>query len=113
MKNEKIISDADLGEISLKFSALGEIMRLRILRLLMGGEAAVGDIAARLGATQTNMSRHLKKLSDARIVSARKEGLFTYYSICDRRLKKLCSIVCERDDLNAQTKEKHVHGRHK
>jgi len=97
MKKEKKISDDDLKKIAVKFSALGEIMRLKILRVLMGGERTVGGISEDVGATQTNVSRHLRRLTEAGVVSARKEGLFAYYSICDRKLKTLCEIVCSDD----------------
>lgn len=94
MKNKKVISDKELNEIAIKFTALGELMRLKILRLLMSGEMSVGDISKSLFATQTNISRHLRKLSDAKLVSCRKEGTFMFYSINDKNLIKICKLMC-------------------
>lgn len=94
MEKQKYVSDENLRKLAKKFSALGEIMRLKILRTLMDGEAKVGQIAASIEATQTNVSRHLKLLSEAEVVSFRKDGTSIYYSICDKNIKKVCQLLC-------------------
>ncbi|NIP96093.1 MAG: winged helix-turn-helix transcriptional regulator, partial [Akkermansiaceae bacterium] len=52
-----MVTDEQLAEIAEKFKALSEPSRLAVLRRLMEGEAAVGEIAAAVGQTQPNVSR--------------------------------------------------------
>ena len=51
------------------FSALGEPNRLRIVELLRTSPCAVGDISRTLGVRQPQVSKHLKVLAEAGIVS--------------------------------------------
>jgi len=50
------------------FAALGEPNRLRIVELLREGPSPVGAIADALALRQPQVSKHLKVLSEARIV---------------------------------------------
>lgn len=50
------------------FAALGEPSRLRIIELLRLRPFAVGEIAARLGIRQPQVSKHLRVLHDAGLV---------------------------------------------
>lgn len=63
------------------FKALGDPLRLRILNLLRQGELCVCDIEATLGATQSNVSRHLAKLRSEGMVSTRKSAQWIYYQV--------------------------------
>ena len=53
----------------LVLKALGEMNRLRIMRLLMSRELDVNTIAERLGLTEYNVSKHLRILSESRVKS--------------------------------------------
>ena len=88
------VTDAQLEEIAEKFKALSEPSRLAVLRRLMEGEAAVGEIASEIGQTQPNVSRHLGGLKRAGFVSGRREGQSIYYSISDPVVVKLCELMC-------------------
>ena len=65
----------------LLFRALSEPMRLRILHLLQGGELCVGDLVKALDVPQPTASRHLAYLRRARLVSAVKRGLWSFYAL--------------------------------
>lgn len=52
------------------FTALGEPSRLRIVELLRRGPHSVGEIVAALGIRQPQVSKHLRVLGDAGIVTA-------------------------------------------
>jgi len=65
------------------FKALSDETRLRILKLLEGGERCVCDIVAALGTSQPRASFHLAALKDAGLIRDRKEGRWTHYSIND------------------------------
>jgi ArsR family transcriptional regulator, arsenate/arsenite/antimonite-responsive transcriptional repressor len=62
------------------FKALSDETRLRIYLLLGKGELCVCQIQVALAVTQTKISRHLTVLRHAGLVTARREGLWIYYS---------------------------------
>jgi DNA-binding transcriptional ArsR family regulator len=47
--------------------------------LLADGERTVSDIVDRVEMSQPSVSKHLKVLSDARLVQARREGPWIFY----------------------------------
>lgn len=61
--------------------ALGDATRLRVLGLLARGEVSCQALTRKLGLAQATVSHHLKVLSDAGLVSARKEGSFHWYRL--------------------------------
>jgi len=61
------------------FKALSDETRLRIYLLLGDGELCVCQIQVALALSQTKISRHLTVLRNARLVTARREGLWMYY----------------------------------
>ena len=67
-------------ELLTVLKALSDETRLRILSLLMNLELNVNEIVDILGMGQSRISRHLKILSDAGILSCRKDGLWAFYT---------------------------------
>ena len=63
------------------FHALSDETRLAVLDLLQNGEQCVCELQADLSAAQSRLSFHLKVLRDAGLVTDRKEGRWSYYSI--------------------------------
>jgi ArsR family transcriptional regulator len=64
------------------FSALSDPSRLRILNLLLAsGELCVCDIERTLAFTQTKVSRHMRYLRRAGLVSSKKSGRWVIYSL--------------------------------
>jgi SAM-dependent methyltransferase len=61
------------------FQVLGDAARLRILRLLEREELGVGEIARVVQMPQSTVSRHLKLLHDAGLLSKRAEGTASLY----------------------------------
>lgn len=85
----------DLAElIARRFRAIAEPMRVRLLDQLRDGEASVNELAAQLGASQQNVSKHLTVLADVGIVGRRKDGNHVYYRIVDEGVLSLCEQVC-------------------
>lgn len=65
------------------FKVLADEARLQILWLLFSQpELCVCDIMAVVGITQSKVSRHLATLRHAGLVTDRKDGLWSYYSLC-------------------------------
>ena len=67
--------------IDLAFRAFSDRTRLRILHVLQQGELCVGDMVEILQAPQPRVSRHLAYLRKANLVTVRKSGLWSHYSL--------------------------------
>lgn len=63
--------------------ALSDPNRVKLLKLLQKREMCVCEIQAALAVAQPTVSKHLKVLEDAGLVSRRKEGLWVNYSLTD------------------------------
>lgn len=63
--------------------AAGETTRLRILALLRDAELTVKDLTTILGQSQPRISRHLKLLADAGLVSRSTEGAWAFYRLAE------------------------------
>ncbi len=62
--------------------ALGDPTRFRLLKAIAArGEVSCLELTALLRLAQATVSHHLKVLSDAGLVSVRKEGAFHYYRL--------------------------------
>lgn len=68
--------------------ALSDETRFRILNLLKNSELCVCEITYALDATQSNISKHLAKLSDANIVLSSKKAQWISYKINPAILKE-------------------------
>jgi DNA-binding transcriptional ArsR family regulator len=90
---------------ALRFRALGDETRLRILEELIPGEQCVADLMERTGLGQSLVSHHLRTLRDAGLVTDRRDGRWSYYSIVDpvliatRRAVQLFEMMPEPDEL--------------
>jgi ArsR family transcriptional regulator len=62
-------------------AALSDITRLRMMNILLIRECCVCEVMQALEISQTRASRNLSILYDAGLLSQRKEGLWTVYSI--------------------------------
>lgn len=74
------------------FKALGDGNRLRIALILERGPLSVGEITSVLGLSQSNVSHHLKKLSEAGVVYRRGERGWVFYGI-DRGDPAVADII--------------------
>ena len=63
------------------FHALSDPIRIEVLGLLSSGEHCVCDLMEDLGLAQSRLSWHLKTLKDAGLVSDRREGRWSYYTL--------------------------------
>jgi len=58
-----------------------ETTRLRILRVLSGGELTVSELTQVLAQSQPRISRHLKLLVDAGLIERRREGSWAFFRL--------------------------------
>ena len=75
------------------FHALSDETRLAVVEMLRGGERCVCDLQDALDAAQSRLSFHLKVLKDAGIVTDRKEGRWSYYSLNTDRLAEAGAVL--------------------
>jgi DNA-binding transcriptional ArsR family regulator len=61
--------------------ALGELNRLRIMRLLLNKRLGVSAIARRLRLSEYNVSKHLRILKEAGLLEMEKSGKQRFYGL--------------------------------
>lgn len=86
------------------FSLLSEPMRLQIMHAICEKEKSVSQIVEELGATQTNISRHLNLMHRHGVLARRKEGNQIFYRVSDASMIEICRSVCNR--IAGQMEEK-------
>jgi DNA-binding transcriptional ArsR family regulator len=91
---EQHFPDSLIDLIAARFRLLGEPLRLKLLAALATGERNVSELVELTGAGQANISKHLAILAQGGLVSRRKEGTSTYYSVADQTIITLCNVVC-------------------
>ena len=77
------------------FSALSDPTRLRIISVLLESEMNVGDIADRLGMSESAVSHQLRGLRQLRLLRSRKEGRQVYYALDDEHVARLYRLGLE------------------
>jgi DNA-binding transcriptional ArsR family regulator len=74
------------------FGALADATRAKIVHALMQRELCTCDIAAVVGITESGTSQHLRVLRNLRLVKARRQGKFVYYSLDDAHVTLLVQV---------------------
>ena len=77
-----------IDQMSELFKAIGEPTRLRILVLLGRGDLTVSDLTLVLGQSQPRVSRHLKLLADANVVTRYQEGSWAWFRLADQGVER-------------------------
>ena len=73
--------------------ALGDESRLRIVHLLLQGPLCVCELEYVLAMSQTNVSRHLAKLKQAKIVQNVKQGQWVNYQMDETFLANESALI--------------------
>ncbi len=92
--------------------ALSDPNRVRILKLLEGGELCVCEIHKALGLAQSTVSKHMKILEDAGLVDKKRQGTWMIYSLASgdesayakTMLKELRGWLDDDEELNKMRK---------
>ncbi|MBQ8824565.1 MAG: winged helix-turn-helix transcriptional regulator [Ruminococcus sp.] len=77
------------------FKALGDSTRLQIVQMLSGGEMCACKILEQFEITQPTLSHHMKILCESEIVTVRKEGKWSYYSLSCEVFSEFQQFVSE------------------
>ena len=96
MKQALPVPPEVVQQIAEYFSLLSEPMRLRLLHLLQDDEKCVQELVEATHTSQANVSKHLKVMWQAGILSRRSEGTCAYYRVEDQMIFELCNRVCDR-----------------
>jgi ArsR family transcriptional regulator len=88
---------------ALRFRALGDETRLRLLELLTTSERSVAELMELTELGQSLVSHHLRTLRQAGLVVDRREGRWVYYSIADQALNRIRLTLYELAPLQTAT----------
>lgn len=99
-----------LAQVADYFKVLSELSRLQVLCSLKSGSKNVTEIMEETGLGQANVSKHLKILAQAGIVSRTPQGVSVYYEIAEPLIFDLCELVGDRlssrlDEQSQQLKQ--------
>ncbi len=86
----------DIARYANVLAAMSAAARLRIMRLLLWAHPdglVVGDIQKDLGLTPSNLSCHLKKLKNQKLVMVRRDGPRLWYSATVGVLEELLHFL--------------------
>jgi DNA-binding transcriptional ArsR family regulator len=89
------LTDTAAELIARRFRLLAEPARVKLLDRLRTGEASVHELAAALGTSPQNVSKHLGVLAREGVVARRKDGNFARYRVVDEGIWELCHLVCD------------------
>lgn len=87
---------------ALRFRALGDETRLRILEQLVAGECSVTDLTERVDIGQSLMSHHLRILREAGLVTVRRDGRWIHYATAEAALGACRLALYEREPMRAR-----------
>ena len=86
--------EAEAAQAAGLLRALSNERRLLILCYLTeANELSVGELAGKVGLSQSALSQHLAKLREGGLVSTRKEAQTVYYRVCDPRAVQLLALL--------------------
>ena len=77
------------------FRGFSDMSRLSILEVLRNGPLPVGSIVEKTGLSQSNVSNHLRCLSDCDLVVSTPQGRYTLYQLSDQRVAALLGLADE------------------
>lgn len=90
--------------------ALADSNRMKIIDILSCGEKCACDILEHFEFSQPTLSHHMKVLMDCGIVTSRREGLWTHYSLnnvnCNKLIFFIMNLVTDTDDCVCKDKSK-------
>jgi len=90
-RNVDLAQAADEASEFLK--SLASPIRLRILCMIIGREASVGELADSLGVRNSVASQHLALLRKDGLVSSRRDGQTIWYTLSDTRVRRVIEVL--------------------
>lgn len=84
-----VLDEALAQQVAALFSTLGDPSRVRIISVLLQGEANVSALAQAVGLSLSSVSHHLRALRQMRLVHFRKAGREVFYHLDDDHVARL------------------------
>ncbi len=97
-----------LTQVADYFKVLSELSRLQVLCSLKTGSKNVTEIMEATGLGQANVSKHLKILAQAGVVSRTPQGVSVYYEIVEPFIFELCELVGDRLSIRLATQSQQL-----
>ena len=83
MEAEALWADNPMDDLLAALRAVAEPTRLRIVALSARGELTVSELVRILGQSQPRISRHLKLLTEAGLLTRHREGSWVFYRLAE------------------------------
>ena len=97
------LDQRSLEKIASFFKLFAEPTRLAILQFLRRGPHSVNEIVEALPTSQANVSKQLRILYDAHLLSREQQGNQVIYSVSESLVYELCELVCDKLNRQAQS----------
>jgi DNA-binding transcriptional ArsR family regulator len=81
------------GELIGVLKALADQTRLRALKLIAERSRSTQELAPLVGISEAGLSKHLRQLADAGLVSSRRDGYYVLYSLVPERIEPLTDAL--------------------
>ena len=88
------------------FKAIADPARREILRLLRQGEMTAGDLAANFDMSKPTMSHHFAVLSEADLITRRRDGQTIWYGLNTTVLQDVLAWMMDLTDNDTKGKQK-------
>jgi ubiquinone/menaquinone biosynthesis C-methylase UbiE/DNA-binding transcriptional ArsR family regulator len=99
----------NVDHMSELFKAIGEPTRLRILVLLGLGDLTVSDLTLVLNQSQPRVSRHLKLLTEAGVVTRYQEGSWAWFRLADHGVERsITNIALSHIDMGVHAMQRDI-----
>ena len=90
-----VLSDGEAAATAQLFKALGDPARVKIVNLLATSDepTCACELIPALGLSQPTVSHHLKKLTEAGLLTREQRGVWAYYSIDPDAVARLSAVA--------------------
>ncbi len=101
-KTTSVLSPAELERLAELFRSFAEPTRLALLQELKSGPQSVNELVAALTTTQANVSKQLKHLHQAGLISRTRMGNSVIYAITEPFVLEICALACSKLNRDVQ-----------
>jgi ArsR family transcriptional regulator, lead/cadmium/zinc/bismuth-responsive transcriptional repressor len=88
-------NDAAFERAASFFQAAADVVRLKLLARLAGGEWCVTELAEAAGLPMSTISEHLRRLRTENLVKRRRVAKHMYYTLADHHITRLIRSALE------------------
>lgn len=93
-----ILDDERLARLTDVFRLMGEPNRLRLMMACLDEPVSVGDLAARLGLSNSLVSHHIRLLKAARLLVGERRGKNVFYRAADDHVRTVLRDMVDHID---------------